>query len=116
MKMNNIVVNGLSNCGNCKFIVRKLQEAKIPHMFVKCEDANDVCDFLEKLTNCYNYPIIDIITLGSFGDKLIKDHTIIHLASEHSNERKERRLDKHYTGIEVLTLDEMYEVILKYTN
>ena len=119
MEKRNIILYALSACSKCKAMVEYLNEAGIEHRLILCEDSSYKCDEVEKTTNCYMYPMIDVIKKkyvdrGGFG-VYIDDHTILYLASNYEEGSKKIKLSQNYTGIPVLTLTEMLEKLKKET-
>lgn len=53
-----VIVLGLSGCGHCETLVKRLGEEKIPFNFLDADKEDKLADKLEALLNTETYPIV----------------------------------------------------------
>jgi glutaredoxin-related protein len=108
---------GIQTCKKCLSLIEELDKLGVKYEKIWCENSPAKCDHVEKITDCYMYPMLDIVSkkeVPSNGFNIyVDDHTLFYFDSEYTEGSKKKKLDKFTTGIPVLTLTEMIEKAIK---
>jgi len=105
--MNKIKLLVLEDCSKCKKLKQELNNNYIDYEYEVCKSDTEICDSIEDLTGCSNYPIV----LKMLNASIIEE--IIYVANTYEDISKKIMFNNKVKGKAFHSIDQLIEYTIK---
>jgi glutaredoxin len=105
--MNKIKLLVLEGCHKCEKLKQELNRNNIRYEYEVCKSDTEICDSIEDLTGCSNYPIVLKIVNGNFIEE------IAYITREYEDVGKTIDLNNSIKGKPLYSIDQLIDYVIK---
>jgi len=105
--MNKIKLLLLEGCHKCEKLKQELNKNDIRYEYEVCKSDTEICDSVEDLIGCSNYPIVLKILNNNFIEE------VIYITDNYDDIGKTLSLNNRIKGKPLYSIDQLIEYIIK---